>query len=107
MGASIMSTNEGWADCSTSNRGPAEAELATPLLSGSETGSSSTLSADGETPRSCAGGHTDGSEEGASDQQFLDWSYKNVELLNERNREMAEQLVELRSEAGERSSRQE
>ena len=31
--------------------------------------------------------------------EFQNWTYKNVELLGERNREMAEQAAELRSES--------
>lgn len=31
--------------------------------------------------------------------EFHNWTYKNVELLGERNREMAEQAAEMRSES--------
>lgn len=36
----------------------------------------------------------------ACSEEFLNWSYKNVELLGERNREMAEQMSEHRSDPG-------
>lgn len=36
-------------------------------------------------------------QEEALSSEFMNWTYKNVGLLGERNREMAEQAVELRS----------
>lgn len=66
-----------------------------------EAGMGSSSSVTGGSQRSGNSG-SDEAAAAAQDSQFTNWSYKNVELLNERNREMAEQLAELRTESWEK-----
>jgi len=78
----------------SSSRRSATVESSGDSLSGNSDNSPTTFRRDGgacsegcATPLACPG-------------EFLNWSYKNVELLGERNREMAEQIAEHRSDPG-------
>ena len=83
-------------------------EAAAPSPTASDSGSS--VSTSGGSPSAFAGDIASAPEDaviGAAGNQFMNWSYKNVELLGERNREMAEQFAELRNEFGGRKKNEE
>ena len=82
-------------------------EAAGPSPTASDSGSS--VSTCGGSPSAFAGDMAGAPEDAVvgAGNQFMNWSYKNVELLGERNREMAEQFAELRNEFGGRKKNEE
>ena len=82
-------------------------EAAAPSPTASDSGSS--VSTSGGSPSAFAMNMAGAPDDAmlAAGNQFMNWSYKNVELLGERNREMAEQFAELRNEFGGRTKNEE